>query len=199
MKQGFYIAAIGLAFISCTNYKMTKNEQKLINNGSADEPFPVLLITNEKDSLVLRKECRDVEWGSDMSDLHMLIKRMKTTMDTAGGIGIAAPQIGISRNIFLFVRLDKEDMPVQVAINPKIITHSEESFCFEGDGCLSIPNVSGTSRRYSWVEVEYQNESGELIREKLYGGSRGEDFTAVIFLHEFDHLRGILFTDKLCE
>ncbi|MDR2834734.1 MAG: peptide deformylase, partial [Bacteroidales bacterium] len=67
------------------------------------------------------------------------------------------------------------------------------------DGCLSIPDFSGNSQRYPWVEVEYLNQNGEKITEKLTGYSRLTSFTAVIFQHEYDHLRGTLFIDKLCE
>jgi peptide deformylase len=175
---------------------MTKDELKLINSGTAEEPFRVLLTTNVVDSLILRKPCHDIQPVKDNQDLQLLIERMKITMETAGGIGIAAPQVGILRNVFLFVRLDKEDMPVQVAINPKIIAQSEETFVFEGDGCLSIPDTSGNSIRYVWIEVEYCDENGNIIKEKLFGGARGEDFTGVIFQHEYDHLKGILFIDR---
>ena len=198
MKQIFTFALI-FALSSCSNCNMTKKELELIRNGTADEPFRVLLVTGRQDSVVLRKECRDIKQGRNTDDLQLLVKRMKSTMDTAGGIGIAAPQVGISRNVFLFARLDKENAPVQVAVNPQIIARSEETFCFEGDGCLSIPDVQGNSIRHIWIEVEYCDENGTPIREKLYGGSRGEDFTGVIFKHEYDHLRGVLFTDKLCE
>ena len=72
-----------------------------------------------------------------------------------------------------------------------------ETICFEGDGCLSVPDLSGSTKRYAWIDVEYYNEKGELIKERLSGQSRGSDFTGVIFQHEFDHLQGILFIDRL--
>ena len=197
LKPVIYILTIIFIALSCSNNnKMTKDELKLINSGTAEEPFRVLLTTNVVDSLILRKECRDIRPVKDNQDLQLLIERMKVTMESAGGIGIAAPQVGILRNVFLFVRLDKEGAPVQAAINPNIIVQSEETFVFEGDGCLSIPETSGNSIRHAWIEVEYYDENGNIIKEKLFGGARGEDFTGVIFQHEYDHLQGVLFTDR---
>ncbi|MCE5330664.1 MAG: peptide deformylase [Bacteroidales bacterium] len=178
---------------------MTITERKLIQSADVNTPFRVLLVTEKSDSLVLRKPCRDVDIVNDSLNIKWLIARMKATMKAESGVGIAAPQIGLSRNVFLFVRVDKPDMPVEVAINPKIIEVPVKTVCFERDGCLSIPDVSGNSIRYPWVKVEYYNENDEKITEKLTGYSRNDNFVAVIFQHEFDHLQGILFTDKLCE
>ena len=88
---------------------------------------------------------------------------------------------------------------MEVAINPRIVNKPDETICFEGDGCLSIPGQSGNSVRYAWIEVEYLNAKGEMVRERLEGFSRKTDFTGIVFQHEFDHLRGVLYTDKLYE
>jgi peptide deformylase len=156
----------------------------------------VLEITDEKDSLILRK--RSTEISQIDENVKLLAERLILTMDHEMGVGIAAPQVGINKRLFIFTRLDKPGYPVQVAINPKIVNHPENTVCFEDDGCLSIPDFSGNSIRWEWVDVEYYNENGELIKERLEGYSRGGNFTAVVFQHEFDHLDGILFTDKLC-
>jgi peptide deformylase len=132
-------------------------------------------------------------------DLQLLIKRLIITMDQEGGVGIAATQVGVLKNVFIFTRIDKSGNPHQVAINPKIISHPDETVCFERDGCLSIPNISANSTRYPWVEVEYWDEQGNYHKERLEGFSRTDNFTGVIFQHEFDHLNGILFTDRICE
>ncbi len=124
---------------------------------------------------------------------------MQATLEKENGVGIAAPQIGIARNIFLFMRIDKPGYPVEVAVNPEITAHSEEIVCFENDGCLSVPDISGNSLRYKWIEVEYYDRHGNKIKERLEGYSREEDFTGIIFQHEYDHLQGVLFTDKLCK
>lgn len=180
---------------------MTPQELTLINNADIKTPFRVLTIDNMEDSLFLRKKAIDIDTKDIATNksLQDFIQRLKLTMVVESGVGIAAPQVGLGRNIFLFVRLDKPDFPIDVAINPKIVNHPEEKVCFEDDGCLSVPDISDNSLRYPWIDVEYYNENGELIKERLSGHSRGGDFTGVVFQHEFDHLDGILFTDKLCD
>lgn len=186
---------------SYTLTKMTENEIKLINNGNNNSPYRVLTIDDKQDSLFLRQKCEDIDVetiGKD-ENLRTFITRLKITMQAESGIGIAAPQVGIGRNIFLFTRIDRTGEPVVVAINPKITAHSKETICFERDGCLSIPGISGNSQRYKWVEVEYYDETGKKHKERLSGYSRQSDFTGIIFQHEYDHLQGILFIDKLCQ
>jgi peptide deformylase len=179
--------------------EMTKEEKNLINSGKANEPFRVLVTSSKQDSIILREKSKTVEINKDTDDLKLLVERLKVTMKIEHGVGIAAPQVGILRNLFIIVRVDKPGMPVEAIINPTIVSHPEETVCFESDGCLSIPEISGNSIRYPWVEVEYFNENGKKIREKLTGHSREDNFAAIIFQHEYDHLHGILFTDKLCK
>ena len=178
----------------------TERELEIIRNGNTDTSFRVLLTTDAIDSFTLRMQSSDINTDSITTDenLQLLIQRLAITMNEAGGVGIAAPQVGILKNIFLFIRIDKPDYPIQVAINPIIVNHPTETVCFEGDGCLSIPNISANSIRFPWIEVEYWDEKGNFHKEKLIGYSREDDFTSIIFQHEFDHLNGILFTDKIC-
>jgi peptide deformylase len=178
---------------------LTNEEKILINSGEANESFRVLLTTNAEDSLILRQKSQTIELTKDIDDLKLLIARLKVTLETEHGVGIAAPQVGILRNLFIIVRVDKPGMPVEAVINPVIVSHPDETVCFERDGCLSIPEISGNSIRYAWIEVEYFNENGAKIREKLSGHSRKDNFAAIIFQHEYDHLQGVLFIDKLCE
>lgn len=193
------VLLIGLSLFSIKSMaQFTQNEKILINSGTTETPFRVLKVTDQQDSIFLRQKCSDIENINESEDLQLLIGRLKTTMAAESGVGIAAPQVGIGRNIFLFTRIDKANYPVIVAINPKIVNHPEETICFERDGCLSIPGISGNSIRYPWVDVEYTDEKGNLVQERLEGYSRESDFTGIIFQHEFDHLQGILFTDKLC-
>lgn len=205
MRNLIYIL-IGLlvGLFSCKNEELmlTKIEKELINSASVEVPFYVLQTDVEPDSAFLRLKAKDVDVASigEDQDLALLIARMKTTLLKEFGVGLAAPQVGISRNVFLFMRMDQPDsLIITTAINPKIVDHPNETVCFEGDGCLSIPDVGGNSIRYPWVDVEYYTEEGELIRQRLSGYSRETDFTGVIFQHEFDHLQGVLFIDKLWE
>jgi peptide deformylase len=185
---------------SCkTMQPFAETDKSLIVSGTEETPFRVLQITNRQDSVLLRKSCDDLKNFAADSTFHLLIARMKKTLEVEKGVGIAAPQVGISKNLFLFMRLDLPDKPVHVVVNPKIVNHPDTTVCFERDGCLSIPGRSGNSVRYPWIDVEYRNEKGEKIRERLTGYSRQNSFTAVIFQHEYDHTKGILFTDKLCK
>ncbi len=200
MCNKVYWFVLMILCVSCVSTKdFTALEKKLIHNSAADSSFRVLQTTSFSDSLFLRKKTKNVDFSRNRAELSLLISRMKKTMEVESGVGIAAPQIGISRSIFLFVRTDKPGFPVETVINPKIISHSPETVCFERDGCLSIPDVSGNSIRYAWIEVEYQTENGKEIRETISGYSRKDNFASVIFQHEFDHLQGVLFTDKLCK
>ncbi|MDR2011248.1 MAG: peptide deformylase [Bacteroidales bacterium] len=200
MKKLLLITVISLFIMSsCSQkYEFSENEKSIINEADEYTPFRVLLTTNLQDSILLRSKSHDFyDW--DSPDFEMFIKRLKKTLIVEKGVGIAAPQVGIPRNIFLLEKSDTEKNEIIVVINPKIINHPEETICFQGDGCLSVPEITGNSVRYPWVDVEYNNEKGELVRERLDGYSRESGFNAVIFQHEFDHLQGILFTDKLCD
>lgn len=180
---------------------MTATEIELVNNGLSGTPFRVLKTDNHADSVFLRKKCADFPEKDirNSADLDLLIKRLRRTLAEEMGVGIAAPQVGIGLNLFLFMRMDHPDRRVDVAINPRIIAVSEQIIHFENDGCLSIPDRSGTTKRYAWVDVEYFNDKGEIVKERLSGVSREGDFTGVIFQHEFDHLQGVLFVDRLCD
>lgn len=177
--------------------KFTPLERSSILSGDTNASFRVLSVDNEADSLILRQKCRDVDFQADKELIQLLISRLKLTMAAESGVGIAAPQVGVLRNVFLFMRFDKPEQPIEVAINPRIVSTSPDTYCFERDGCLSVPDRRENTRRYVWIDVEYSNEAGKQVRERLYGGMRGADFTGVIFQHEFDHLQGVLYIDRI--
>ncbi len=190
---------VGCCLSSCGIQRvMTKEELGIINELGVDTAFRVLEISRTNDYKILRTKCTDLPLN-DKETISRFIAKLKETLDLEQGVGIAAPQVGINRNLFLFTRIDKPGEPVEVAINPRILNHPKETVCFERDGCLSIPGVSGNSMRYPWIDVEYTNEAGKRVKERLEGYSRQGNFTAVIFQHEYDHLQGVLFTDKLCD
>ena len=178
--------------------QFTDKEIEIIRKGTSDESMRVLLTTDKQDSLVLRQKSENIDTIKGNADLHLLVQRLLATMEKEQGVGIAAPQVGILKNIFLFVRTDKKEYPVEVVINPRIVNYPDTTICFKGDGCLSVPDSSANTVRYPWIEVEYNNLNGKLIRERLEGYSRRGNFVSVIFQHEFDHLQGILFIDKIC-
>lgn len=132
---------------------------------------------------ILRKECRPVEQID--KKLITLINDMFETMYEADGVGLAAPQVGILKRLFV---IDIGEGPL-VFINPEIL---ETSGTQDGDeGCLSVPGVYEDVVRPNYVKAKAINAKGEeFIIE-------GEELLARAILHENDHLNGILFVDKV--
>ena len=132
---------------------------------------------------VLNKKCREV---TEMTPrIKELIEDMLDTMYEANGVGLAAPQVGILRRV---VVIEVEDGERIELINPSII--AREGVQEEAEGCLSIPDVWGVTRRPKKVTVRAQNRKGQWFEVT------GEDLLARAFCHELDHLDGILFTDN---
>lgn len=150
---------------------------------------------------VLRKVAKEID--ADYPNLKELIANMKETMYNASGVGLAAPQIG--KGIRLFVidaspfaeddDLSEEDRAAlkdfnRVFINAEIIEEDGEEWAFN-EGCLSIPDVRQDVYRQPKVTFTYQDEDFNTHTETLEG------LAARVFQHEYDHIEGILFTDKL--
>ena len=150
---------------------------------------------------VLRK--KSIEISKDYPDLNTLIANMKETMYNASGVGLAAPQIGKAIRLFVIDAspfaddedLNKEENELlknfnRVFINPLILKEEGEEWAFN-EGCLSIPDVREEVWRQPKITIEYQDENFEKHTEILIG------LAARIFQHEYDHIEGILFTDKI--
>lgn len=150
---------------------------------------------------VLKKEAEEIE--QDYPNLKELIENMWETMYEASGVGLAAPQIGKSIRLFVidgspFAADDDEPDPraegledfKRVFINPIIEEETGEEWGFN-EGCLSIPNIREEVFRKENIVVSYYNENWELKEESFSG------YAARIIQHEYDHVEGILFTDKL--
>jgi peptide deformylase len=147
---------------------------------------------------VLRKKA--VEIDEDYPDLNLVIEDMFETMYHSQGVGLAAPQIGLSIRLFIvdaapFVDEDEEDTDdlrnfKRVFINPIIIEETGTAWKFE-EGCLSIPGIREDVSRQPDIIVEYYNEKFELVEEKLSG------LAARVVQHEYDHIEGVLFIDKI--
>lgn len=134
---------------------------------------------------ILRKKSEKVEIIDD--ELREVLDNMVETMLDAPGVGLAAPQVGINKMFFVF-GIEKDE--IRKVINPEILQNSQEIIDFE-EGCLSIPGVYKNVQRPEKIKVKYQNEKGEFIQEELDG------YLARIFQHEYDHLVGELFVDKI--
>lgn len=131
---------------------------------------------------VLRKVSRKVEVIDDR--ILTLLDDMNETMKKAGGVGLAAPQVGILRRV---VTIDIGEGLIEL-INPVIVYESGEQL--EEEGCLSIPGIRGQVKRPAKVIVRAMNRKGETFEKT------GTELLAIAFCHEIDHLNGILFTDK---
>lgn len=171
----------------------TDSQTALIMKADSSKPMRVYKITNASDSLLLRSTSTRVAVNPDDPVLQNFVNRLyRTVRDSLSmGVGIAAPQVGILKRIIWVQRFDKEGFPFEVYLNPEIRQYSEKKqTCREG--CLSIPNRSDTlnTRAYA-ILVEYDKMDQSHVTEMV------EDFTAVIFQHEIDHLNGILYLDHL--
>lgn len=126
-----------------------------------------------------------------------IVKKMRQALHTYSvegyvGVAIAAPQIGISKRIFVVEDQSKDregELPFLVAINPEIVKFSKKT-AVVGEGCLSVPNRYGAVRRHANVTLKALGENGESF-ERGAGG-----LLAQIFQHECDHLDGTLFVDR---
>jgi len=181
------------ALFKKNQHPFTETEDVLINAGNVDGPMRVCKITNREDSLLLRTPSQWLRVDPDDEVLHTFVQRLyQTVTDSISmGVGIAAPQVGILKRIIWVQRFDKENLPFEVYLNPRIKKYSKETqVCREG--CLSIPNRSDTLNvRSKHITIAYQKMDGSKHEESIEG------FTAVIFQHEIDHLDGILYLDHL--
>ncbi len=150
---------------------------------------------------ILRKETEEIT--KEYPKLDSLIENMFETMYEARGIGLAAPQIGVPVRLFIVDATpfeDDEDFTEEeqkfvstfkkVFINAKILEESGDEWAFN-EGCLSIPDVREDVFRQPNIVIEYQDENFKKHKETFSG------IVARIIQHEYDHIEGILFTDKL--
>ena len=144
-------------------------------------------------SPILRKHSIQVS-GED--NLLQITRDLSETLKKAGGIGLAAPQVSILKQAFVIDTspITEEDKGVekyeQVFLNPEIIEFGEDENYFR-EACLSIPDISEEVLRPEIIRVRYYDINFNRIEEELDG------LKARIFQHEYDHLEGILFTDRL--
>lgn len=142
---------------------------------------------------VLKKKAAPIE--KSYPKLQELIANMYETMYNAQGVGLAAPQIGLSIQLFITDGAPFEEEEVksfkQVFINP-VITHEEGDFWVFNEGCLSIPDVREDVDRPRIVHISYYDENFKFHKDVVFSG-----LAARIIQHEYDHIQGILFTDHL--
>ena len=153
----------------------------------------VYTISNREDSLLLRQKCTDftLDELSSAEFAHFAEMMIKTvTHPSQDGVGIAGPQVGLSKRVVAVQRFDKEGQPFIVYPNISIVAYRGD-LVPGPEGCLSVPECRGEVLRYRDIDIEYTSpQTLERVRENVKG------FTAVIFQHEVDHLEGILYTDR---
>lgn len=147
--------------------------------------------------LILKRKADEID--PSYEGLSELIENMFETMYGASGVGLAAPQVGKSIRLFIVDGApfaedeeDAEDLKdfKRVFINPEIIEETGEQWGFI-EGCLSIPNIREEVMREPEILIRYQDENFEEHEERFSG------FRARIIQHEYDHIEGILFTDRI--
>ena len=162
--------------------------------------YPIVAIGDP----VLKTKARNLAPALPAAELQTLIADMFETMYAAHGVGLAAPQIGKAVRLFVMdsgpmVEVDEEDReegevleaPVKRAfLNPVMLSETGEEWGFE-EGCLSIPGIRELVSRPADIVLRYEDEQRQVHEEAFSG------LAARIIQHEYDHLEGVLFTDKL--
>ena len=187
-------AAVVAGLAGCAGGGWTKEEKALIEGQGA--VMRVLTVESAEDLAVLRAVATELPQEAVASELYRaLAEKMLATVTSPeqDGVGIAGPQVGISRRIVAVQRFDKEGEPFEVYPNIRITAMRGEKEP-GAEGCLSVPGRRGEVLRYRDIDISYISpETLQTVTERVEG------FTAVIFQHECDHLDGVLYIDKLVE
>ncbi|NJP05711.1 MAG: peptide deformylase [Chloroflexaceae bacterium] len=161
----------------------------------------ILQMDDPEDNKILKTPCRRIKLPD--RELKYVVADMLETMHHADGVGLAAPQIGLSialTVIWLPPVCEKQEdgSEIEVApaqdlafINPQIVKKSQNTIMRQ-EGCLSLPNWYGDVPRATWVTIEYQEPNGKTRRLRKIDGLLGW-----VIQHEIDHLNGILFTERM--
>lgn len=196
MKRFYRVLAVVAAVlaVSCSGGKNFSKEDLEIIHSNPDELLHIYTVENPAELEVLRSPSMDLSIKAlNSEDFKVLSERMlRTVSDTlVGGVGLAAPQIGINKAVIAVCRVDKPGAPFEIYPNIRIITYSEEMEILQ-EGCLSIPGKREYVDRAFGVEVEYFSlEAQKIVRDTI------RDYAARIFQHEIDHLDGKLYTDRV--
>ena len=193
MRKTVFMLLAACALASCVSSNVfTAAERELI----AGSDSLMYVTTMPADSAILRTPCAELSESELASPLaQTLVDKMLHTVQhpSQDGVGIAAPQVGISRRVICVQRFDKEGEPFEGYLNPRIDSLIGPEV-IGPEGCLSIPGLRGMVPRASEIVLTYVRPGTlEPVTERISG------FTAIIFQHECDHLDGILYTDRATE
>lgn len=149
-------------------------------------PHPALRAENAEITVEELKESGD--------DLKKIAKDMLKVMYAAEGVGLAAPQVGVNKRLMVYNPSgdSKKWLEETILVNPEIVEYSEAQDT-ETEGCLSFPDMDGDVTRSKWIKVQAMNLKGKKMKKKYTG------WEARIFQHEYDHLDGTVYIDRLSE
>lgn len=177
----------------CSDHGTWSTAEKELINGSGDV-MHVFTVNDKAELDLLRTPCLDMTPEMVGSQIYTeLASKMISTVTSPeqDGVGIAGPQVGLSRRIVAVMRMDKEGEPFEVYPNIRITAMRGE--LVEGpEGCLSVPDKRGNVERFRDIDISYI--SPETLRDTT---ETVQGFTAVIFQHECDHLDGVLYIDRI--
>lgn len=185
---------LSVLFVGACNYMVPFNAEEAALIYEKSGVMRVYSVDRKDDSLFLRKKAAPLINEAFQTNEYKILKdrMLETVKDTSNpGVGIAAPQVGISRCLIAVQRFDKSGEPFEFYANPRIIYYSKDQVTGL-EGCLSIPDVQGKVNRSKEIIVSYTDDITMGIKQDTIKG-----FTAVIFQHETDHLNGVLFTDRI--
>ncbi len=190
-----YLILVSLVFltIACTKTGLNRKESELVMSKGAYELMELFVIGHTSDSILLREKARPFSKKDITSESVMhLKKRILATVKNPEnlGVGIAAPQVGVSAQMIYVQRLDKEGEPFEIYFNPEIVEFGD-SMKVGVEGCLSVPGYRGKVKRSQNIVLNFLDSLGVQQSEKING------FTAVIFQHEIDHINGTLYFDHV--
>lgn len=189
---GVAIASAATLFSCSDGTTFTAREKQLIGTDTSAAIMPLYTTDSPSETELLRKVAVPLTAKDITSDIYKVLRhRMLCTVNDPDnpGVGIAAPQVGISRQLIAVVRFDKEGAPFEFYPNAEITFYSPEKK-YGWEGCLSVPGQRDTVLRSTSIVVSYNDELTFEPRTDTISG-----FTARIFQHEIDHLKGILYID----
>ena len=148
--------------------------------------LPIILYGNP----TLRKTCVDIT--PDYENINVIINNMWETMYNSGGIGLAAPQVGLEIRLFVVdsAQFNTDNSIKQLFINAEILEYGEEN-SIQMEGCLSLPGFGERVERPNWIKIKYLDENF-IEHVDIFEG-----YSARVIQHEYDHIEGKLFIDYL--
>jgi len=171
----------------------------IVDNDIIKEGHPTLRLIATK--------CVEPISREDLSTMKKMLKHLEASQNEKlakkygirAGVGIAAPQINVSKRFFALL-IPNEEYTLELGVfNPEIIAESVEmTYLSSGEGCLSVPEKSGVVLRHKKIKVKaiFYNPKDKTLEESI---KTFKDYEAIVFQHEFDHLNGVLFIDKITQ